>query len=86
MRTPRLIKFCKLYIRIRNNNDYNIKICNTPTSLFSQVDSYPLKLTNCFLSTYILFIERHKTAKYLVKRPGAQYDLSVIELYTTNTF
>ena len=51
LRTLRLVLFCKSFIGIRNNSGPKTEPCGTPTSIFSLVDSYPPKLTNCFLSS-----------------------------------
>ena len=41
-----------------NNNGLNTELCGTVTSTFSQVDSYPQKLTNCFLPSRYEIISR----------------------------
>ena len=42
--------FCRSFIYTKNNSGPNTESCGTSTSIPSQSDSYPPKLTNSFLS------------------------------------
>ena len=45
-----VVLFCKLLMYTGNNKGPNMEPCGTPASILSQVDVYPAKSTNCFLS------------------------------------
>ena len=45
-----VVLFCKLLMYTRKNKGPKTKPCGTPVSMFSQVDVYPEKSINCFLS------------------------------------
>ena len=45
-----VVLFCKLLMYTRKNKGPKTEPCGTPVSTFSQVDVYPAKSINCFLS------------------------------------
>ena len=58
LRTLRLVLFCSHLVFIRNNNVPYTEPRVTKTSVFSQVDSNPPQLTNCFFPSRYELVSR----------------------------
>ena len=72
-KTPKPVLFYKSFTHIKNSKSSRIEPCGTPMSIFSQVDTYPPKLTKYFFPSSMtpifqaLSISHHNILTWLTK-------------------